>query len=1120
MRLRLLLLRSAWLACVGSICGVGARAQNLPLEPAPDARMYRASHWVQFDSDSGLPGRDVHDVVEASNGRVWAATSGGVAVYDGFEWRAMTERDGLPEHRARKLLAGPRGSVYVLYGEATFVGDESGFAPLELAGGGGLLGVAVLEDERAMAVTRETATSEWRVRLEASAEDVGPPGTLGPNGLAQHAPGTATCMATDEGIYRYEAEQWTLLATLPPGLMPLQVEASADGSSGVFFANRPLDNRGLWEWLVDGTCRPAVTGYGRVFDLHLGAGGDVLAVYRSGRIATRRAGWWSEIDPLPREMVGANRLGTRGRGELWCSSANGLFLFRPHHPYWSGVALDGARSETVVLQALEVGSGEESELFLGTSQGLMRVSPEGVAHRISTLGGRDLGAITGIARDGRGALWIGSGSASFAGAWRLDDSGWKQFDADEGLDTLALHRIRVDRRGRPWFLGIAPDRIEDEPGAFVLEGDTMQPWGTEQGLIHNRVYDFVDTGDAYWFATAGGISRWRAGAWKHWTTDDRLGSNRVYALAADAQGRVWFGHGSGRGGLGFIDGDTPRYFHRGQGPRLEVSVLGFDETGRLWVGSETDGLFSLDAGEWVEYGLAKGLTSQRISSMTVGATGVLVGTFAGDLQTLSRTPISFRVPRVLSEQALVDWRHAVLRWRVATHWRTMDPATVQVRHRIDGGAWSPWGLDRELRTGRLDYGDHTFELEVRDFFGRPTSCGPPQPFVVPTPMHRRPVFYVPLGVLLAVSAATSVVLLLRSRREKSALRESEERFRQLAENIREVFWLVDWRTRRLLYVSPAYEVVWDLPEGDLVARSDAWAGKIHAEDREHILASFEAAGEGRYDVEYRIVGADGGIRWVHDRAYPIRDDSGEVYRIAGLTEDVTAEHLGGERQRLLMRELDHRVKNNLAGVIGLAQQALARSTDLDSFDVAFTDRLHAMARTHEALAAAHWEALSLRDILFSVISPYAGPERVTIEGEALFVNAASAMPLSAALHELATNAVKYGSLSKDSGRLHVHWEQVRGRIRLRWTERDGPRVSEPRERGLGTSLVTGLVEYELAGVVTFEFAPTGLECNFELPADTRHPGAGSELGSTFRGGASKPGAEPTPAPRGGGQRTS
>jgi len=126
------------------------------------------------------------------------------------------------------------------------------------------------------------------------------------------------------------------------------------------------------------------------------------------------------------------------------------------------------------------------------------------------------------------------------------------------------------------------------------------------------------------------------------------------------------------------------------------------------------------------------------------------------------------------------------------------------------------------------------------------------------------------------------------KRAEESLRASEERFRQLAENIREVFWMSDPEKTRIIYISPGYEEIWGRTCESLYASPRSWLEAIHPEDRDRVLqAALTKQIGGKYDEEYRIVRPDGSVRWIWDRAFPIRDASGQVYRIAGIAEDIT-----------------------------------------------------------------------------------------------------------------------------------------------------------------------------------------------------------------------------------------
>lgn len=186
------------------------------------------------------------------------------------------------------------------------------------------------------------------------------------------------------------------------------------------------------------------------------------------------------------------------------------------------------------------------------------------------------------------------------------------------------------------------------------------------------------------------------------------------------------------------------------------------------------------------------------------------------------------------------------------------------------------------------------------------------------------------------STAQLAALALERTRSERRLRESEENFRQLAENLRSAVWLTDWTTQTVLYVSPGYETIWGRSCESLYTNARSWSFDIHPDDRERVVAAFARDAEtGRYDAEYRIVRADGAVRWIHDRAVPIRDEHGTVYRVAGISADVT----GSKELELELRkardELDARRRDevrSLTSQLLLAEERERRRIAQDLHD--------------------------------------------------------------------------------------------------------------------------------------------------------------------------------------------
>lgn len=287
---------------------------------------------------------------------------------------------------------------------------------------------------------------------------------------------------------------------------------------------------------------------------------------------------------------------------------------------------------------------------------------------------------------------------------------------------------------------------------------------------------------------------------------------------------------------------------------------------------------------------------------------------------------------------------------------------------------------------------------------------------------------------------------------------------------------------------------------ELEGTLEAWRARMHPEDRPRIEAELEARFAdpacGRYAVEYRVQRADGGWAWVWDRARIFRDpDTGSVTRVVGGAVDVTLRRQAEERQALLLREMDHRAKNALAVV--KAALKLTPRNDAEAYAKAIDGRIDALARAQTLLAETRWGGAGLRDLLEGALAPFLGggsdnaPQAV-LDGPRVWLTGAATQPLSMALHELATNATKYGALSLPGGRLRVGWWLRDGMLHIRWEETGGPPVGEPpTRRGFGSRVIDATIRTQLGGEAQWHWSPAGLSVDLALPVGRAVLGEGS-----------------------------
>lgn len=330
-----------------------------------------------------------------------------------------------------------------------------------------------------------------------------------------------------------------------------------------------------------------------------------------------------------------------------------------------------------------------------------------------------------------------------------------------------------------------------------------------------------------------------------------------------------------------------------------------------------------------------------------------------------------------------------------------------------------------------------------------------------------------------------VVDLTPQKEAEAGLRVSEERYRALTEATATVVW-----------TTAADGSVADMPQwremtGQTVeqCRGWGWLDALHPDDRLATKQAWSAAVGRRasYDIEYRIRHADGRYQWYNARGVPVLNGDGSVREWVGVCINVEGRKAAEERQLLLMAELDHRVRNILASIQAMITLTAQGAPTKEEYSRRLYGRIGAMARTHGLLTRQHWKGASLQRLVEDELAAYGqSADAVVIEGEPadLILKPRTALTLSLILHELATNAAKYGALSAPAGRVTVTWQLSReakgSRLLLCWRESNGPEVMPPSRSGFGSTLIRSALAGEADSNVTLEFASAGVECQISL----------------------------------------
>ncbi|WP_426954258.1 PAS domain S-box protein [Muricoccus radiodurans] len=321
------------------------------------------------------------------------------------------------------------------------------------------------------------------------------------------------------------------------------------------------------------------------------------------------------------------------------------------------------------------------------------------------------------------------------------------------------------------------------------------------------------------------------------------------------------------------------------------------------------------------------------------------------------------------------------------------------------------------------------------------------------------------------------------------LQESEERFRQFGDASSDLIWMRDAETLQFEYLSLAFERIYgerreEVMSGDTLQR---WADLIHPEDRERALSMIHQVRAGERVLNaFRIIRpSDGETRWIENTDFPLFDSTGRVQRVAGIAKDVTEAKLGAARLEVLVNELQHRSRNLLGVVASVASKTLGAEGAAADFQA----RLSALSRAQGLLSQFGSDTAEVGALVRAELEAHTevGPPKVAVAGPKVLLTARQVQNFSLALHELTTNAVKYGALRDSKGQLSVTWtvdrdEKGQRRLTLDWTESgvDVPPGTETR-RGYGRQLIEQALSYALRARTEFVLGEDGVRCRIRLP---------------------------------------
>lgn len=729
-----------------------------------------AWRWVQFTTESGLPSNEVHDILETSDGTVWAATAAGLAWYDGFRWHESKISKGLIDQLPILIGEDSETELALIINGMIYKGGKLGFHhfPVSTEGKPNMITSAAVYNRGFLIIDHYQLFYCDSQSVHAFSNPLSETERLAIwNATKIWKPRSKkiwfNCL---KGLYSWEDGRWKLRLGGKDHVFWVRKIEERFRDKGLAAVDLQLNDVGIWEWDSGKDPRQSSTERNQpVKTFDIAPNGDVIAVYESGEIRIRRKEVWSTFDPVTSEFTGVLFVKFRENGDLWVGTERGLYLHRSSSSLWTYAKHEFSDTRNTIV---EIYMARDSSLWLGTSRGVEIREPNGRLRWIEKIDGKSLGIVTGINQDKEGDFWVSSG-ASFEGAYRWNGRDWKHYGDSEGLSAPFIHKISRDRNGDLWFLGLGRDYNpkKRQPGAFKYSEGHFIRWGTEEGLTNGRVYGFAEGKDgAYWFATFQGLSKWDKNRWTNFPWI------RVFAVAIDGNQKVWFSDQAS--GLGLVDRDSVKIITVSDGLLdHEIHDLRVDSKGTLWI-STKKGLCSYSNGVWATYDARSGLSTLQLRAILPTEDKVYIGSQGGGLAILNLKEVRHPTLTEISTP-VIENASALLRWKVFGFWGSPASNEIETRFRVDKRDWFQWSRTREVNLQSLSSGEHEFEVQARSSYGSSGNSNQSLRFRVPPPYYRRADFLLPIGFLFLTSVYLTVAAAKRKRSHRLELQQDRER---------------------------------------------------------------------------------------------------------------------------------------------------------------------------------------------------------------------------------------------------------------------------------------------------------------------------------------------------------
>jgi PAS domain S-box-containing protein len=294
-------------------------------------------------------------------------------------------------------------------------------------------------------------------------------------------------------------------------------------------------------------------------------------------------------------------------------------------------------------------------------------------------------------------------------------------------------------------------------------------------------------------------------------------------------------------------------------------------------------------------------------------------------------------------------------------------------------------------------------------------------------------------------------------------------------------WTLELPQQRLV-ASPICKANFGRSAADTFTYEDL-AASIHPDDKLRWAETVAdcLANDGDLHVEYRTIWPDQSLHWIEIRAQTRYDADGNPMLMSGVSIDITESREAEEYRTLMTQEMSHRIKNILATVQSVVSQSLRADVDIEDIRTTVIDRINALGRAQDILTGRKWDVAGIRETVARAIEPFNEAGRIHFFGPDIDINQGASSAMMLALHELATNAVKYGALSTDDGRIRIEWSKEADELTFTWIETGGPAVQKPKKTGFGSRMIERALAATIGGKAAIDYQETGVVFTMQAP---------------------------------------